>query len=151
MPAKAAMDNDHLQPVSQLVLWSYTDFSDPRWKVGADYVQLSQNSKPAGRFQEQMTGIYNPAGWVAYFRQGTLFLKRAAVVKGARYPDLGCNLETFTNPDFIEVETLGPLVELKPGENAIHVETWSLFRNVPAGEDEAWIRSAILPLVQSSE
>ena len=97
-----------------------------------------------------MGGIYNPAGWGAYFRQDQLFIKRAAVIRGAAYPDFGCNFEVFTNPDFIELETLAPLVELQPGESAEHVEHWWLFDGVPSGEDDAWIDSAVLPLVQKT-
>jgi hypothetical protein len=60
------------------------------------------------RFQEQMTGIFNPAGWGAYCLNGALFVKRASVIPGAEYPDFGCNFEIFTNPEFLELESLGP-------------------------------------------
>lgn len=148
LPPRAAMDNDHLQPVGILGLWSYTDFSDPRWTLGSDFIQLRQDSNPTGRFQEQMIGIYNPAGWVAYFRDGTLFVKQARVVENAQYPDFGCNLELFTNPDFLEVETLGPLCDLQPGQSVSHIEQWWLLNPVPAGDGEAWIRTVICPLVE---
>ena len=147
---KAAMDNQHLQPVGVLGLWSYTDFSDPRWTFGREFIQLRQDSKPLGRFQEQMIGIYNPAGWVAYFREETLFVKRAQVVENAQYPDFGCNLEVFTNPDFLEVETLGPLCELQPGQSVSHIEQWWLLNSVPAGNGDEWIRTTICPLVEKT-
>ena len=92
-------------------MWSYTDLADSRWVFGTEYIQLNQLSEPTGRFKEQMCGIYNPAGWGAYYRDGHLFVKRAPVIAGARYPDFGCNFEVFTNPDFLELETLGPLQE----------------------------------------
>ena len=142
---RIAMDKDHYLPVGVFGIWSFTDFSDPRWMFGTDYVQLRHLTHPQGRFKEQMGGIYNSAGWGAYFRQGYLFVKRAAVISDARYPDFGCNFEVFTNPAFIELETLGPLVELRPGGVAEHVERWWLFADVPCGEDDAWIHSALLP------
>jgi hypothetical protein len=89
----------------------------------------------------------SPSGWAAYFSDNSLFLQKAPVIRGAMYPDFGCNFELFTNPDFLEVGTLGPKVRLHPGEHAPHTEIWGLFRDVPAGEDENWIRSAVLPLV----
>jgi hypothetical protein len=147
---RIAMDKDHYLPVGGFGIWSYTDFADPRWVLSTAYIQLRQLANPQGRFKEQMGGIYNSAGWGAYFRQGYLFVKRAAVISGAQYPDFGCNFEVFTNPDFIELETLGPLVELAPGAVAEHVEHWWLFADVPGGENDAWIDSVVLPRVQQT-
>ena len=146
LPPRAAMDTDHFQSVGPLTLWSFTDLADPRWILGTEYVQLRQEEKPKSRFAEQMTGIFNPAGWGAYYSSATLFLKRAMPIPGARYPDFGCNFEVFTNPDFLELETLSPIVELKPGESSSHREVWALYRDVQSGEDEAWIRTIVAPL-----
>ncbi len=144
---RIAMDKDHYLPVGAFGMWSFTDFADPRWVLGTSYIQLRQLANSPGRFKEQMGGIYNSAGWGAYFCRGDLFVKRAAVIGGARYPDFGCNFEVFTNPDFLELETLGPLVELQPGEVVEHVEHWWLFGHVPGGENEEWIESTVVPLV----
>jgi hypothetical protein len=147
LPPRAAMDKDHFLSVGPLALWSFTDLADPRWIFGTEYIQLKQQPPAKFRFQEQMTGLLNPAGWGAYFCSGTLFTKSASLVPGASYPDFGCNFEVFTNFDFLELETLGPLVELRPGETATHIEKWFLFQGVPAGEDDSWIRSTIVPLL----
>jgi hypothetical protein len=149
LPPRATMDQDHFQSVGPMTLWSFTDLSDPRWVFGTEYIQLKQDVQPAGRFREQMTGIYNPAGWGAYFYNRTLFIKRAPMIAGASYPDFGCNFEVFTNPEFLELETLGPKLVLQPGEETTHLESWELFKDVPSGEDEDWIRSAVSPLVAS--
>jgi hypothetical protein len=151
LPARNEMDKDHVLPVGVFGIWSYTDFADPRWRLGTEFVQLAQSENPAGRFREQMGGIFNSAGWGAHFRRGTLFVKRAAVIAGAKYPDGGCNSELFTCPEFLEVETLGPLVTLRPGETAEHVERWRLFANVPEGDGEDWIRREIVPREESVE
>ncbi len=150
LPPRVAMDKDHFQSVGPLTLWSFTDFADSRWTLGTEYIQLQQQTNPRGRFPEQMTGLYNPAGWGVYFLNGTLFLKSAPVIAGAAYPDFGCNFEIFTNPEFLELETLGPQVELGPEESVGHTETWMLFRNVPEGTDDSWIREAIAPLAFKS-
>jgi hypothetical protein len=150
LPPRAAMDKDHFQSVGPLTLWSFTDFADARWRLGTEFIQLRQQSNPAGRFQEQMTGIFNPAGWGAYFLNGTVFVKRAPVTPGARYPDFGCNFEVFTNPEFLELESLGPKVQLCSGESTIHTEIWTLFQNVAEGEDDSWIRSSVAPLAAES-
>jgi hypothetical protein len=147
---RIAMDKDHYSPVGAFGIWSYTDFTDSRWVLGTSYIQLQQVANPSGRFKEQMGGIYNSAGWGAYFSRSQLFVKRAAVIAGASYPDFGCNFEVFTNPDFIELETLGPLIELRPGEMVEHIERWWLFADVPSGENDAWIDSAVVPLVRQT-
>ncbi|PYV48608.1 MAG: hypothetical protein DMG92_13165 [Acidobacteria bacterium] len=147
---RTAMDKDHYLSIGVLGIWSYTDFADPRWRLGTSYIQLQQFANPAGRFKEQMAGIYNSSGWGAYFTRGYLFIKRAAVITGAQYPDFGCNFELFTNPEFLELETLGPMVELRPGEVVEHVERWWLFDDLPSGENDVWIDTQVLPLVKQT-
>ena len=85
----------------------------------------------------------------AYSRDGRLFVKRVAPVSGAKYPDYGCNFELYTDPSFLELESLAPLKTLTPGQSAEHVEDWMLFEGVKAGSDETWIDQSVLPLVQS--
>ncbi len=150
LPPRQAMSKQHLLPEGVIGLWSYTDLADPRWKLGTQYVQLTTDAAPGARFREQMLGLYNPSGWTAYFRHGHLFVKRAAVERGGTYPDFGCNFETYTEPGFLELETLGPLRILKPGETAEHIEHWWLFKDVPAGDSETWIEQVVLPLVNQT-
>jgi len=104
------MDQDHFQSVGPMTLWSFTDLADPRLEIWHRIHTVEANrANPPGRFREQMTGIYNPAGWGAYFCNGTLFAKRAVVIAGASYPDFGLPIsKCFTNPEFLELETLGP-------------------------------------------
>src|SRR5271165_516064 len=148
LPPRAPLSADRLLPEGVLALWCYTDLADPRWKIGTKYIQLHQASKSACTFTEQMTGIFNPFEWGAYFRRGHLFVKKANVEKDAKYPDFGCNFEIYTDEHSLELETLGPLRKLGPGETAEHVEHWWLFRDIPAGDTENWMDSAILPIVQ---
>jgi hypothetical protein len=82
--------------------------------------------------------------------KGAVFFKSAAVIADAAYPDFGCNFEIFTNPEFLELETLGPQVELRLEESVRHIETWTLFQNVPNGKDDGWIREAVAPLAFTS-
>jgi hypothetical protein len=148
LPPRFPIGKDHLLPESVFAIWSYTDLSDPRWHLGVKYVQLIADPKPTGRFKEQMGGIYAAAGWGAYFHDGRLFVKQTTPVPGAKYPDYGCNFELYTDPEFLELESLAPLTTLQPGQSAEHMENWMLFKNVTAGTDEAWIDHTILPLVQ---
>ena len=151
LPAKAPWGRAHLLPEGLLALWSYTDLSDRRWVLGTKYLQLRQDPNPVGRFREQMIGLYDSQGWGAYFRKSHLFVKRAEVERAGMYPDYGCNFETYTEPGFLELESLGTLRKLRPGETAVHVEDWWLFENVPAGEGDDWVDQFIVPLVQQTQ
>jgi hypothetical protein len=55
----------------------------------------------------------------------------------------------FTNPDFLELEILGPLEELRPAESIIHSEHWWLFSNVADGTSDDWVRSDIISLIEN--
>lgn len=135
---------ENLLPARPLVLWSYTNMSDPRWMWGKSFVTLKQDP---GMKDPQKVGFLNKPGWAGYLRNKTLFLKRFPYEPGKTYPDFNCNMETFTNDKFLEVETLGPLVTLKRGEAVTHTEHWWLFNNVDIGTSEAGIAAALQPIL----
>ncbi|MFW6136159.1 MAG: hypothetical protein ACOC7N_04995 [Chloroflexota bacterium] len=134
----------NLQPNTRLSLWAYTDMQDPRWTWGTRFVLLRQDPRAA---TAQKAGTYAPQGWAAYARAGTLFVTTVTPVPGADYPDLGVNVELFTNSDMLEVETLGPLVKLEPGGDVSHVETWHLFDGLPRPETDEDVVAHVEPLV----
>ncbi|HEX8652438.1 MAG TPA: hypothetical protein VF708_16610 [Pyrinomonadaceae bacterium] len=136
--------DDYLLPARPLVLWHFTDLSDPRWTIGRRYIRLRTD---AARPEPQKIGIMNKQGWAAYHHQETLFVKRFAYQEDATYPDYGSNNETYTAAEFIELESLAPLRCLEPGMAAEHVERWYLFGNVRRGETETEIDEAVRPLI----
>jgi hypothetical protein len=121
------IDRKYYLPIRNLVMWSYTKFSDPRWVFTDKYVILKQDPKAD---RPQKLGMSNTRNWTAYARNGHLFVKTAKYQDGATYPDNGCNFETFTNSDMLEVESLGPIVNLAPGDTVTHIEDWYLFDSV---------------------
>jgi hypothetical protein len=135
-----------LLPARPLVLWAYTDMSDPRWSWGRSYLQL--RSDPA-RQTPQKVGLWNTPGWAAFARERLVFVKTCRVERRATYPDFGCTMETYTNGDMIEVESLGPLTNLEPGASVGHLETWHLFE-VDLGQDEAALDAQLLPLLEKA-
>jgi hypothetical protein len=122
-----------LLPNRPMVLWPFTDMTDARWHWGRRFITLRQaNAGPT------KAGLTHQERWIAYHQGGALFVKTIEFRAGATYPDFGCNFETFTNEEMLEVEALGPLVELAPGDSTRHTEHWELFNDVPAPpvEDE---------------
>jgi hypothetical protein len=133
---RAPHDNDHLLPNSQLAVWSYTDFGDSRWSFLRNHLALRHEGEPTGNFPMQKTGLFHSAGWLAYVKGNDAFVKLAPTANAAAtYPDRGCNLETFTNSEFLELETLGPLVTLRPGEQVSHAEMWKSLKVESPRED----------------
>lgn len=149
-PPKAPWGPDTLPPVGSLSLWSYTDFSDSRWVLGQKYLQLQQQTEPTGKFSAQKIGIHNPAGWGACYNDGELFVKRSKFEASADYPDYQSNFEVYTDPSFLELESLGPNVYLEPGASVHYSEKWWLFKGVAAGNDDAWVDQAVMPLVETT-
>jgi hypothetical protein len=134
--------DEDLLPARPLVLWSYTDLTDPRFTLGARYIRLRTDST---RDAPQKIGLLNKQGWAAYLRETTLFVKTVAYREGATYPDYNSNTETYTAGSFIELETLAPLQYLEPGDAAEHEESWFLFDGVEASldADEATLDAAV--------
>lgn len=123
---------DELLPARPLVLWPYTKMADPRWTWGDRLVRLRQQENGA----PQKIGLLNKRGWAAYQLGPDVFLKTFPHVDGAPYPDFGCNCEAFTNGEMLEVESVGPLVDLAPGGETTQVEHWILKRvALPGGEE----------------
>jgi hypothetical protein len=140
--------SENFLPVRPLVLWSYTDMSDPRWTWGRHVIRLRQDPDRG----PQKVGMLIPEGYAAYANHGNLFLKRFEYIQGATYTDMGCNFETFTREDMLEVESLGPFQSVVPGSYASHRETWYLLRDAipPQGDEECgeWLQelTSIRPL-----
>jgi hypothetical protein len=143
---------DDLLPDRVVVPWTYTDFSDDRWRFGKRFWQLHPTlDRPATKM-----GFALRTGWVAFVLPSqaklgrcTLFLKCFGYEEGAHYPDLGCNYETFSRSDFLEIETLSPLRRLEHGQSVGHVETWHLFGDIvePPALDDAMLEEWLQPFL----
>jgi hypothetical protein len=134
-PPRGSHD-EYLAPTNPLTMWAYTDYSDPRWTFTYHYVLLQQQP---GNKRPQKTGLFNQHTVGAYLLGSDLFVKKTVADPKAKYPDFGCSYETYTADAFLEMETLGPLVNLQPGQTATHIERWSLYKNIklPAKTDAA--------------
>jgi hypothetical protein len=139
----------NLEATNPLVMWAYTNLADPRWKFTRKYLTLHQDPNNS---EAQKLGMFNQNTWAAYILNDEVFVKRTGADPSRQYPDFGCSFETFTNNEFLEVETLGPLTKVTPGKTVELVEHWGLFRNVKIDavtDDE--LDRAIQPLVESIE
>jgi hypothetical protein len=106
-----------------VTLRSYTEFTDPRYHFGYRLIEVEHSRMappPAGqtgrRDDESKFGVDSAQGWAAYLLDGTLFLKRFPHDGKGQYPDGGVTMEIYSNSEFIEVEKLGPLTTIGPGQ-----------------------------------
>jgi len=136
--------SEQLLPTHPLVMWAYTNFADKRWKFTNKFLVLRQDRSD---HSPQKTGLFNVDTRAAYLLGTDLFIKRCQAQLDAVYPDYHCSFEIFTNGDFLELETLGPLVDLTPGATAEHIERWSLHKDIRLAEmSESEIERAVEPL-----
>lgn len=137
-----------LLPNRVLVLWPYTDLADSRWLRGERYWLLRQEKNlPPVKF-----GLAHALRWIAYVSGDLLFIKELDLVPGETYPDGGSNFETFADSDILEIESLGPLKTLRPGESTVHTECWRLFaiKDPPPLHDEAALAGWLEPFLKAS-
>jgi hypothetical protein len=131
--ATAPVDEHGLLPNRQIALWPYTDVRSPQLTWGNRYLFVAATMH-TGKLK---VGFPNPAGWLAYIVDRTLFVKYAAYQPGSVYFDGGSSSECYCDPRSIELETLGPRIGLAPGESTTHRETWVIHGGVSLSPDEA--------------
>lgn len=125
----------------QLAIWPYTKVDDPRLVLRDDFILLRATpSLPPVKI-----GYFNPAGWQGYYLDGILFVKRFDPRPGQTFPDGGCNTESYCNHQFIELESLGALTRLQPGETTLHNETWDIYDGI----EQDFIPASLQELLKS--
>jgi hypothetical protein len=134
------LDEDGLLPNRQLTLWPYTHWNDPRLHLHDDFIFVG----PEVVAQPFKIGCFNRQGWLAYSLGETLFVKQFQSQVGLPHPDFGCNAEIYANEKFVELESLGPLAVIAPGETIHHTETWQLHPLTYRPQSLADLRTACL-------
>lgn len=126
-----------LLPDRHLSLWPYSQIDDPRLQLSDDFILL----KPRPNFPPFKIGAANPRGWIAYWLDGVLFRVSFDVYPDRVYPDGGCTTESYCDHEFVEMESLGPLTKLSPGNSVSHIETWEFYDSIDQDFIPAKLRS----------
>jgi hypothetical protein len=117
------------RPNQLVVLWPYASGADERLRIG-DH-RLTVTARPD---RPMKVGCLSATGTAGYLLDGLLVVLRFDPARGSIHADLGCNLEVYCDDRTIELESLGPLATLAPGQSAIHDERWEI-REVGPGMD----------------
>ena len=106
------------QAAKTMIGWPYTDFGDPGIDTAGSVARIDGTRASATK-----VGVMLADRPLAYERDGWLFAKRTPYVDGP-FVDLGATGQVYVNADFVELETLGPLTILGPGDSISHDESW---------------------------
>lgn len=112
---------DELLPDRLLAVWPYSRWDDPRLRLTAEAIEVDAHPAPPLKL-----GTMSRMGRIEYHYGGLTFVKRWTPQPGRPHVDFGCNAEVYAGDRFVELETLGPLVRLEPGEEVEHVEEWEI-------------------------
>lgn len=117
---------DALLPARPMVLWQYTNMADARFTWADRFVAMRQDSSKANPVK---IGMRSTPSWGSYVLGDTAFIKSTTLDAKATYPDFGCNWETYTDANMLELESLGPLNAIRAqGGMVEHREDWTLAR-----------------------
>ena len=120
-------DAGGFQAQRNIVLWPYTRLADPRLQLADGALEVRTDRPELLAIDAPVkVGTSGRRGWVAHWRDGLLLVKRARHDEKATYADMGASAQVYANPTNTELETLGPLVDLAPGEGTEHREDWEV-------------------------
>ena len=111
---------DSYNPSRNISLWGDSSPADPRIRFGTDDILVFH--KPMDSAFKM--GIFSPDGHAHLINKGQKFSFSFEADKNAVYPDGGCNFELYMDRHVLELEALGQLTALNPGEAAEHWERW---------------------------
>jgi hypothetical protein len=109
-------------PTRSLAMFPYATITDPRLELYDDLILVHGSADP----DAFKVGSYNPFGWAAYVLEKALFIKHFPARDFRKLPDMGSNVEVYVRDAYLELETLGELTGLKPGDAVTFEETWEV-------------------------
>ena len=114
-------------PNYAISFWPWTRPNDHRFTLGEKYMTIRHDRNDEHWFK---IGYRNTEGWGAYLINGYMFTKLYSPIRGEKYPDYESTFETYTDNNFLELESLGPLKILEPGAYTEHTEEWYVFKDI---------------------
>jgi hypothetical protein len=104
-------------------LWNNTSLADKRLSFMDDSIEIRH--LPVDDYFK--IGLRSAGGSVKYQSgERQIFTKTVDTNSVVIYPDNNINVEVFACKYMMEIETLGPLGTIQPGEERVHRETWGI-------------------------
>jgi hypothetical protein len=118
-------DEGGFQGQRNIVLWTYSRNDDPRFILHDHAIEVRSAVLADGPVEGSFkVGTSARRGWAAHYREGLLLVKYAGHDESREYADMGASSQVYSHGGFTELESLGPLTDLDPGEAAEHHEDW---------------------------
>jgi hypothetical protein len=138
--------DEQLRPVRAMALWSFSDLTDRRWQIGKRFITLTPDGSSG---EPQKIGIRNELGWCACVWPHAVLIKQFEFDAAGHYPDFGVNNEVYADGPYLEIETLGRVERLEPGERTRLVERWLVSDALDAATiaDESRLYGALVQLL----
>jgi hypothetical protein len=125
-------------PNRSLAIWPYTDLENPSLHWGNKYILLQANMKNPFKI-----GFRNPRGWMGYYFENSILIKKAMFDPQAAYVDFNSSSQCYINEKFVELETMSPLVTLNPETSVSHTEIWELHSNIQPMMNETDVQNFV--------
>jgi hypothetical protein len=129
-----------------LLFWPNTDLDEKALMTGPSGMAVDYRILPRNGWFK--VGTNTDAGWVAYVWDGMALKSSVAHVPNAEYPEDGGTITFFNstskifdgNPRFGEIENVGPLSDLMPGNTLWMDQTLELVSDIQGNDPQAWIQ-----------
>ena len=115
-------DREPYRPNRSIQLWRDTELGDERICFNKD--RIAVKFKPGASYFK--IGLYSQRGCIHHENLGQSFDIEFPVFPMEQYPDGGSNIEIWTSRCCMELEVLGPLVDVKPLESTSFDIFWSV-------------------------
>ena len=128
-----------------LLFWPNTDPNEAGIYLGLRALALDYRITPQNGWQK--VGTNGDAGWIAFVWNETALKSTVAHVADAEYPEDGGTVTMFNStsevfdgkPRFGEIENVGPLSELMPGDTLWMEQELELFTRIETNDPESWV------------
>lgn len=128
-----------------LLFWPSTDPNEIGIQLGPRALALDYRIEPQNGWQK--VGTNSDAGWIAFVWNETALKSTVAHVANAEYPENGGTVTMFNStpevfdgkPRFGEIENVGPLSELMPGNTLWMEQELELFSGIETDDPESWV------------
>ena len=128
-----------------LLFWPSTDLNESGIHLGPRALALDYRIEPQNGWHK--VGTNSDAGWIAFVWNGNALKSTVAHVANAEYPEDGGTVTMFNStpevfdgkPRFGEIENVGPLSELMPGDTLWMEQELELFTGIETDDPENWV------------
>lgn len=128
-----------------LLFWPSTNPNEPGIHLGARVLALDYRIEPQNGWQK--VGTNSDAGWIAFVWGENALKSTVAHASNAEYPEDGGTVTMFNStsevfdgkPRFGEIENVGPLSELMPGNTLWMEQELELLVGIETEDPEGWV------------